>query len=64
MVYFTYTLLANRKIMEMDVDYVAGIQAIIELEKLFSDQGHGERKEISDDIIEFVEKMKVKYGDE
>ena len=46
----------------MDVDYIAGKQAIEELEKLFSDQEHGERGEIADDIIEFVELMKVKYG--
>ena len=62
--YFTYTLLANRKIMGIDLDYLAGKQAIEELEKLFSDQGHGEREEIADDIIEFVEKMKIKYGGE
>ena len=46
----------------MDVDYIAGKQAIDELEKLLSDQEHGERKQIADDIIEFVEKMKVKHG--
>lgn len=50
--------------MGLDVDYVAGKQAIEKLEKLFSDQGHGERQELADDIIEFVEKMKVKYGSE
>ena len=50
--------------MGMDLDYIAGKQAIEELEKLFSDQEHGEREEIADDIIEFVEKMKVKYGSE
>lgn len=48
----------------MDLDYIAGKQAIEELEKLFSDQEHGEREQIADDIIEFVEKMKVKYGGE
>lgn len=48
----------------MDVDYIAGKQAIEELENLLSDQEHGEREQIADDIIEFVEKMKVKYGGE
>ena len=48
----------------MDVDYIAGKQAIDELEKLLSDQKHGEREQIADDIIEFAEKMKVKYGGE
>lgn len=48
----------------MDVDYIAGKQAIEELENLLSDQEHGEREQITDDIIEFVEKMKVKYGGE
>ena len=48
----------------MDVDYIVGKQAIEELEKLFSDQEHGEREQIADDIIEFVKKMKVKYGSE
>lgn len=48
----------------MDVDYIAGKQAIEELEEIFSRQEHGEREEIADDIIEFVEKMKVKYGGE
>ena len=48
----------------MDVDYIAGKQAIEELEKLLSNQEHGEREQIADDIIEFVEKMKVKYGGE
>lgn len=45
----------------MDVDYVFGKQAIEDLEKLLFDQEHGKREEITDDIIEFVEKMKVKY---
>jgi len=50
--------------MGMDVDYIAGKQAIEELEKLFRDQEHGEREEIADEIIEFVEKIKIKYGGE
>lgn len=48
----------------MDVDYIVGKQTIEELEKFFNDQEHGEREKIADDIIEFVEKMKVKYGKE
>lgn len=47
--------------MGMDVDYIAGKQAIEELEELFSNQEHGEREKIADDIIEFVKNMKVKY---
>ena len=48
----------------MDVDYIAGKQAIEKLEKLLSDQPHGEREKIADEIIEFAEKMKVKWGSE
>lgn len=48
--------------MALDIDYIFTKQAIDELEKLVSDQNHGERGEIADDIIEFVEKMKIKYG--
>ena len=47
--------------MPMDVDYIAAKQAIDELEELLSDQPHGEREEIADDIIELVEKLKKKY---
>lgn len=47
--------------MGMDVDYLAGKQAIDELEKLFSDQPHGEREQIADEIIDFVDKMKDKW---
>jgi len=47
--------------MGMDVDYIAGKQAIEELEELLFDQEHGEREEIADEIIEFVEKMKKKW---
>ena len=50
--------------MGIDVDYIAGKQAIEKLEELLSDQEHGGREEIVDDIIEFVEKMKVKYSNE
>lgn len=49
--------------MGMDVDYIAAKQAIDELKKLLSNQEHGEREEIADDIIEFVEEMQKKYGE-
>ena len=48
----------------MDIDYIAGKQAIEELQELFNDQEHSHREKIADDIIEFVEKMKVKYSGE
>lgn len=48
--------------MGMDVDYVFGKDAIDELSKLLSSQKHGEREEIVDEIIEFVEKMKIKWA--
>ena len=48
--------------MGMDIDYIAVKKAIKDLEKLLSDKEHGEREQIADDIIEFVEKMKVKHG--
>lgn len=50
--------------MGMDVDYVAGEQAIEKLVRLFGDQKHGERSDFADDIIDFVEKMKAKYTKE
>ena len=49
--------------MGMDIDYIAAKKAIEDLEKLLNNKEHGEREEIADDIIEFVKKMKVKYGD-
>ncbi len=49
--------------MGMDLDYIAGKQAIDELEKVFCNIQHGEREEIADDIIEFVEKIKLKYSE-
>lgn len=47
--------------MGLDVDFVAAKQAIDELEKLVFDQPHGEREQIADDIIDFVEQMEKKY---
>lgn len=45
----------------MDVDYIAAKEAIDELDELLSDMPHGERQEIADEIIEFVENMKKKW---
>ncbi len=50
--------------MGIDVDYIAAKQAIDSLEKLLTDQEHGEREEIADEIIDFVEKMEIKYKKE
>ena len=47
--------------MPMDVDYIVAKDAIDELHELLSDMPHGEREEIADEIIEFVEKMKQKW---
>jgi hypothetical protein len=45
----------------LDVDAVAANQAIDKLHRILSDVPHGEREQIADDIIEFVDKMEVKY---
>lgn len=47
--------------MPLDVDAVFAMDAIEVLTKLVSNQPHGERGEIADDIIEFVDKMEQKY---
>ena len=47
--------------MPLDVDYIAGKQAIDKLHKLLSDQPHGEREEIADEIIELVDAMEKKW---
>lgn len=47
--------------MSLDVDYVFGYQAVMQLDRLLLNMKHGERKEITDDIMEFVKTMKVKY---
>jgi hypothetical protein len=47
--------------MPMDIDYIAANAAINNLQKLLSNQEHGEREEIADEIIDFVDKMKKKY---
>jgi len=47
--------------MGIDVDYIAAKQAIETLKELLNHQGHGKREKIADDIIEFTEKMKIKW---
>lgn len=47
--------------MPMDIDYIAGKQAIDKLSYLLSQQPHGEREAIADDIIDMVEKLTEKY---
>jgi hypothetical protein len=47
--------------MGLDVDYIAAKDAIEELEKFLSNQPHGEREAIADDIILLVAKLKAKY---
>lgn len=49
--------------MGLDVDYIAGKRAVEELEILLSNQQHGEREVIADEIIEFVEHMKIKWNE-
>jgi hypothetical protein len=48
--------------MGLDVDYIAGHEAIEKIEELLSDKPHGEREEMADDIIEFSDKLKKKYS--
>lgn len=45
----------------MDIDYIAAKEAIENLEELLNEQEHGEREVLADDIIAFVEEMKVKH---
>ena len=47
--------------MGLDVDFVYADQAIKELQKLLSDQPHGEREGITNDITDFVDNMKLKW---
>ncbi len=48
--------------MGMDIDYLTAKEELKELNKILSDLPHNERGLICDDIIEFVNKMKEKYG--
>ena len=50
--------------MGMDLDYIAAKQAIKELEEILGHQEHGKREKNSDEIIEFVENIKIKYDNE
>ena len=47
--------------MPMDVDAIVAGQYIDKLRKIMSDQPHGKREKICDDIINFVDKMEKKY---
>jgi hypothetical protein len=47
--------------MGLDLDYIAGMQAIEELEEILRNQDHGEREELLNEIINFVEIIKEKY---
>jgi hypothetical protein len=46
----------------MDMDYIAAKQAIDELDEILSEMEHGDRSEIADEIIEFVNRIKEKYS--
>jgi hypothetical protein len=48
--------------MGLDVDYIAAREAIERLEDILSDQPHGKREKIADEIIDFVAKMNQKYA--
>lgn len=50
--------------MGLDVDSVAAKQAIEKLSNILYMMNHGERKDIADDIIAFVEEMEEKYGND
>ena len=47
--------------MGLDVDYIAAKQAIDELEELLTNEPHGEREEIADEIIKLVERFKRRW---
>lgn len=49
--------------MGMDVDYIAGKDAIDKLDDLFKRLPHGERGDAADEIIEFAENFKKKYAE-
>ncbi len=46
----------------MDIDYIAAKQAIDLLIHILDKKEHGDRSEIADDIIDFVNRMKEKYS--
>jgi hypothetical protein len=47
--------------MGMDIDYLVAKQSIEELETLLRSIEHGEREQISDDIVSMVDKLIKKY---
>ena len=47
--------------MGMDIDYIAAKDAIDKLESLLINQPHGEREEIADEILNFVQQIEKKY---
>lgn len=47
--------------MGMDFDYMAGKQALEEIEEILSGMEHGEREQMADDLVEFAQRMKGKY---
>ena len=49
--------------MGMDVDYIAGKDAIDKLDDAFKKLPHGERGDAADEIIEFAENFKKKYAE-
>ena len=48
--------------MGLDVDAVIAIQYIDKVKDIIASVPRGQTKEICDDVIEFVDKMKVKYA--
>lgn len=48
--------------MPLDVDIIAARQSLERLERLASSLPHMGREDIADDILEFENKMKEKYG--
>lgn len=48
--------------MGIDVDFIAGKEGLDKVSKLLSDQEHGKRGNIADDIIRFASAMKEKYS--
>jgi len=49
--------------MGLDVDYIAGNDAIDRIHEVLNSESHGKREKIVDEIIEFAEQLEKKYGD-
>ena len=45
--------------MGLDIDYIAGKEAIEQINKVLSSTPHGEREEIADKIIAFVKLLTI-----